>query len=98
VAGSARYTAILDANVLYSQLVRDLLLSLAACGLYHARWSADINAEWTSSIYSKWMLDSFGIEGAIRVSPLHCNSPADIDRFLEITLQISEAFAQTTAA
>jgi hypothetical protein len=29
VAGSARYTAILDANVLYSQLIRETLLSLA---------------------------------------------------------------------
>jgi hypothetical protein len=53
VAGSARYTAILDANVLYPQLVRDLLLSLAACGLYHARWSADINAEWTRNFIAK---------------------------------------------
>jgi hypothetical protein len=30
MSGSGRYTAILDANVLYSSLLRDLLLSLAA--------------------------------------------------------------------
>jgi len=53
VAGSARYTAILDANVLFPQLVRDLLLSLAACGLFHARWSADINDEWTRNFKAK---------------------------------------------
>ena len=53
MAGSARYTAILDANVLYPQLVRDLLLSLAACGLYHARWSADIHEEWTRNFKVK---------------------------------------------
>lgn len=53
MAGSSRYTAILDANVLYPQLVRDLLLSLAACGLYHARWSADINDEWTRNFAAK---------------------------------------------
>lgn len=53
MAGSSRYTAILDANVLYPQLVRDLLLSLAACGLYHARWSVDINNEWTRSFAAK---------------------------------------------
>lgn len=47
MAGSARYTAILDANVLYPQLVRDTLLSLAVERLYHARWSAAIHAEWT---------------------------------------------------
>lgn len=53
MAGAARYTAILDANVLYPQLVRDLLLSLAACGLYHARWSADIHEEWTRNLKAK---------------------------------------------
>ena len=50
MAGSARYTAILDANVLYPQLIRDTLLSLAVEGLYHARWSATIHAEWTRNL------------------------------------------------
>jgi predicted nucleic acid-binding protein len=50
MAGSSRYTAILDANVLYPNLLRDILLSLAASGLYHARWSAEINAEWTRNL------------------------------------------------
>jgi predicted nucleic acid-binding protein len=50
VAGSARYTAILDANVLYPQLVRDTLLSLAVERLYHARWSATIHDEWTRNL------------------------------------------------
>jgi hypothetical protein len=40
MAGSARFTAILDANTLYPMWVRDLLLSLATAGLYHARWTA----------------------------------------------------------
>ena len=30
----------MDANTLYPMLVRDLLLSLATAGLYHARWTA----------------------------------------------------------
>lgn len=50
MAGSASYTAILDANVLYPQLIRDTLLSLAVEGLYHARWSASIHAEWTRNL------------------------------------------------
>ena len=50
MAGSARYTAILDANVLYPQLVRDTLLSLAVERLYHARWSATIHDEWTRNL------------------------------------------------
>lgn len=50
MAGSARYTAILDANVLYPNLLRDLLLSLASAGLYHARWTDRINEEWTRNL------------------------------------------------
>lgn len=42
-----------------------------------------------SSLYSKRMLDSFNLKGAIRVSPLHCNSIKEIDKFLEVTKDIS---------
>jgi hypothetical protein len=34
MAGSTRYTAVLDAKVLYGALVRDLLLSLAHADLF----------------------------------------------------------------
>ena len=50
MAGSSRFTVVLDANVLYPQLLRDTLLSLAVAGLYHARWSATIHDEWTSNL------------------------------------------------
>ena len=50
MAGSARYTALLDANVLYPNLLRDLLISLALSGLYSARWTEQINDEWTRSL------------------------------------------------
>lgn len=50
MAGSARYTAILDANTLYPMLVRDLLLSLAVAGLYHARWTLAIHDEWIRNL------------------------------------------------
>lgn len=42
-----------------------------------------------TSLYSKRMLESFGLEGAIRISPLHCNTPEDIDKFLKITKEIA---------
>ncbi len=45
-----------------------------------------------SSLYSKRMLDSFGIEGIVRVSPLHCHDVNDIDEFLKITKEISQLF------
>ncbi len=42
--------AILDANVLYSAPLRDLLLQLAFVGLYQARWSAEIDDEWNATL------------------------------------------------
>jgi len=38
-----------------------------------------------SSLYSGRMLKSFGLGGAVRISPLHCHAPDDIARFLAIT-------------
>lgn len=35
------------------------------------------------------MLDSFGLEGAVRVSPLHCNNSEDMYRFLVATKEIA---------
>jgi len=53
MAGSARYTAILDACVLYPATLRDLLLSLARDGLFHARWSERIQEEWVRSLLKR---------------------------------------------
>ena len=53
MAGSARYTAVLDANTLYPAPLRDLLVSLAVEGLYHARWTAQIHAEWVRNLAGK---------------------------------------------
>ena len=39
MAGSARYTVVLDANLLYPALLRDVLLSLAHADLYSAKWA-----------------------------------------------------------
>ena len=50
MAVSARYTAVLDACVLYPRLLRDVLLSLAQADLYTARWSVHIEVEWTRSL------------------------------------------------
>ena len=40
----------LDACVLYPAPLRDLLLSLAAAGLYRAKWSQQIHDEWTRKL------------------------------------------------
>jgi cysteine desulfurase/selenocysteine lyase len=77
---------------------RDLILAIAIDGLefaeavraYEER-GVVVYERVASSLYSKRMLESFGLAGAVRVSPLHCHSAADIDRFLRITQALSQA-------
>ena len=40
------FTALIDANVLYSAPIRDVLLQLATAKLFRARWSCSIHNEW----------------------------------------------------
>ena len=40
------------------------------------------------SIYSKRMLESFGLDGIIRVSPMHCQTVEEIETFLCVTEKI----------
>ncbi|MCH9808232.1 MAG: PIN domain-containing protein [Alphaproteobacteria bacterium] len=46
----AVYTALLDANVIYSIPVTDLVLELASTGLFRARWSDAIHDEWVRNV------------------------------------------------
>ena len=48
---SGRFTAILDANVLYPSFLRDLLLSLAEVYLYRPKWSEEIEDEWLRNLH-----------------------------------------------
>ncbi|MBB3180279.1 PIN domain-containing protein [Variovorax sp. Sphag1AA] len=54
MAGASRYTALLDANVLFPKLQCDALLSLAHAGLYAAKWSVDIEREWLQARSAKF--------------------------------------------
>ncbi|CAN7374672.1 aminotransferase class V-fold PLP-dependent enzyme [Variovorax sp. LjRoot130] len=83
---------------------RDLILAIGIENLEHAQAVREyekrgviVYERVATSLYSKRMLHSFGLEGAVRVSPLHCNSATDIDRFLKVTREISEAFGQVRA-
>lgn len=53
MAGHARYTALLDACVLFPLATCDSLLSIAATGLYAPKWSARIEGEWMTSLERK---------------------------------------------
>ncbi len=50
MAGHARYTALLDACVLYPIISADALFSLAAEGLFNAKWTQRIESEWMAAL------------------------------------------------
>ena len=41
------------------------------------------------SHYSKRIVESFGLDGVIRVSPIHCNSKEEVDKFLKASAEIA---------
>lgn len=53
MAGHARFTAVLDACVLYPVSVADALVSLAVAGLYAAKWTVAIEDEWIRSLEAR---------------------------------------------
>ena len=48
MAGHARFTAVLDACVLFPIATADALISLAVAGLFSAKWTVAIEDEWLS--------------------------------------------------
>lgn len=50
MAGHARYTVLLDACALFPICVCDALMSVAATGIYAAKWTRRIDDEWTRSL------------------------------------------------
>lgn len=50
MAGYARYTALLDACVLHPMAMADALMSLASTGIFAAKWTRAIEAEWIASV------------------------------------------------
>ncbi len=50
MAGNARYTAVLDACVLYQLAIADSLMSIAVTGLFAAKWTTKIEEEWIGSL------------------------------------------------
>lgn len=88
-------TVLLDHDDLAS---RDLILAISIRGVEHSQAVREYEARGVivyervaSSIYSGRMLESLGLQGAVRVSPLHCHTFEDVDRFLEVTRDICRA-------
>ncbi|MGI9251626.1 MAG: PIN domain-containing protein [Pseudohongiellaceae bacterium] len=49
----SRHIAIIDANVLYSAPIRDVLIQIAVAGLFDVRWTEDIHKEWIENLLRK---------------------------------------------
>ena len=81
---------------------RDLIAAIAIDGLslpdtvaeYYKRGVVVCDRPRTS-MYARRIVDALGIDGAIRVSPMHCHSREDIDKFLKITKEIAESARNT---
>ena len=76
---------------------RDLIAAIAidgmdmtACVAEYQKRGVTVFERVNTSIYSKRIVEALGLEGAIRVSPLHCHGVEDIDRFLDITGEIAK--------
>lgn len=64
---SARFTAVLDACVLYPAPIRDLLLHLANAELYTPKWTDRIHDEWLRNlILNRPDLEATKLERTIR--------------------------------
>jgi len=78
---------------------RDLIAAIAIDGIdvtgavkeYQKR-SVIVCDRAITSMYAKRILEALGLDGAIRVSPMHCHSVSDIDEFLKVTKEIAEEF------
>lgn len=46
----SRFTVVFDANIFYPAPLRDLMLRLAATGLFRARWTEQIHNEWMRNL------------------------------------------------
>ena len=78
---------------------RDLIVAMGVNGMdftqcvaEYQRRGVTVYERINTSIYSKRIVEAIGIQGAIRVSPLHCHGKEDIDEFLKITADIAQQF------
>ena len=55
---ASNFVAVFDACVLYPAPIRDLLLRLAATGLFRARWSERIHDEWIQAVLRNRQISS----------------------------------------
>ena len=59
-------------------------IEFAECARRYLEHGVTLFERVKSSPYSKRIVETLGLEGALRVSPLHCHGTDDIDKFLKI--------------
>ena len=76
---------------------RDLIIAIGFDNLTPTRATAEyvkrhviVFDRVDSSLYSVRMLHSFGLNGIVRVSPLHCHTVEEIEKFLMVTEEITK--------
>lgn len=65
-------------------------IEYAECARRYLEHGVTIFERVKTSPYSRRIVETLGLEGALRVSPLHCHGTDDIDKFLKITKKIAE--------
>lgn len=80
---------------------KDLIIAMGIKGIEYAECSkkylehgVTIFERLKSSPYSQRIVESLGLQGALRVSPLHCHGTDDIDKFLMITKEIAQSVSE----
>ncbi len=80
---------------------RDLIVAMGIdgvdfteCVAEYQRRGVTVYERVNTSIYSKRIVEALGIQGAIRVSPMHCHSAEDIDKYLKITAEMAEYYGR----
>ena len=81
---------------------RDLIVAMGIDGVdftesvaEYQRRGVTVYERVNTSIYSKRIVEALGIQGAIRVSPMHCHSAEDIDKYLKITAEMAEYYGRS---
>ncbi len=80
---------------------RDLIVAMGIDGLDMTRCVEEYQKRGVTtfervntSVYSKRIVEAVGLTGAIRVSPLHCHTVADIETYLRVTQELAQTFAK----
>ncbi|MFD9627377.1 PLP-dependent aminotransferase family protein [Peribacillus muralis] len=68
---------------------RDLIVAIGIEGKDYQDRGVTIYERVNTSVYSKHILEAIGLTGAIRVSPFHCHTVDDIDKFSSVTKELS---------